>query len=39
MSVLFNESISNSEWVDINTLTSTVIGTPIEDSELREFLG
>lgn len=29
MSVLFNESISNSEWVDINTLTSTVIGTPL----------
>lgn len=29
MSVLFNESISNSEWVNINTLTSTVIGTPL----------
>lgn len=29
MSVLFNESISNSEWVNINTLTSTIIGTPL----------
>lgn len=29
MSVLFNESISNSEWVNINALTSTIIGTPL----------